>query len=73
MSKCPPFEHFEQQKHVKSLLHENLGKFQLKLRPADAMTFFAFPLILGGKLGIWQGGAISKGGNCPPEIFFSYH
>ena len=43
MSKCPPFWHFEQQKRVKSLLHENFGKF-LKLRPADVMTFFCSSL-----------------------------
>ena len=44
MPKCPPLWHFEQRKHVKPLIHENFGKFQLKLRPADAMTFFCSSL-----------------------------
>ena len=35
MPKCPFLGNFEQRKQVKSLLHENFGKFQLKLRPAD--------------------------------------
>ena len=28
MPKCPPFWHFEQRKHDKSVLQENFGKFQ---------------------------------------------
>ena len=70
MSKCPPFEHFEQQKHVKSLLHENLGKFQLKLRPADAMTFFCFSLDFGRKIGHLAGGSNKQRGQLPPRNIF---
>ena len=33
MPECPPFWHIEQRKHDKLLLHENFGKFQLKLTP----------------------------------------
>ena len=43
----------EQRKHEKACLHENFGMFQLKLWPADVMTFFfALHLILGEKLDI---------------------
>ena len=56
MSNCPPFRHFKLWKHVQSCLHENFGKFQLKLRPANVMIFFFFCSLLdfGRKTGYLQ-------------------